>query len=202
MSFRSLMSSQMVTIPKRLAAGAQDDVRDELGRKDAAVLAHVEPLALPGTQVPHLVHGEGPGELGGHQAPSFLAHQLVRLVAVEDVLGRVGEEDRAVGARDGDSDGETVHGLAQGDESLLGLAVGRARLRLPELPLDCRRQPLEVRLHDVVVGPRPHGLHRDFLADGARHEDERDVDAAAAQDGEGVEAGERRQREVGDHDVP
>ena len=57
-------------------------------------------------------------------------------------------------------------------------------------------------LHDVIVRPGLHGLDRDIFADGARHEDERQIPVASPQERQRIASAEPRHREIRDHHVP
>jgi hypothetical protein len=80
--------------------------------------------------------------------------------------------------------------------------VLRADGRLCQLALHGRDEAGEVLLHHVVARPGLHRFHRGFLADGAGHEDERDVPARLSEHAQGIDAAEARHPEVGQHGVP
>ena len=87
-------------------------------------------------------------------------------------------------------------------DALVRAATFASHFRFAELALDRRRQTRQVALHDVVVRAVFHGGDGHVLADGAGHEDERQIEPGLSDDGERGGAGERRHREVGDRHVP
>ena len=72
---------------------------------------------------------------------------------------------------------------------------------LAQFAIDRRHEPFEVPLHDVVVCAALHRTHRRIFADGARHEDERQVGIARAQQPQRRRAAEARHRVIGDREI-
>ncbi len=73
---------------------------------------------------------------------------------------------------------------------------------LAQFPFHGGDQPREVGLHHVIVGPGAHRGHRRFLADAAGNDDERQHRRLLAQQVQGAQRIELRQRVIRQHDFP
>ena len=100
----------------------------------------------------------------------------------------------------------TVHGLTGQTEGLqqavtvgclrLGASFFGAELRLHQGLGDRRSQARQPILEQIVGGARSHGGDGAVLADGARHQDEGDVQPAGLEQGQGRQTIELREIEV------
>src|SRR5262245_59352857 len=77
------------------------------------------------------------------------------------------------------------------NDGLFGVTLTGTVGRLAQLAFNCRCQAVQVALHQVVVGAGLHAGHSDILADTARDDDERKVEAAFL---ENLECGRRVER--------
>jgi len=91
--------------------------------------------------------------------------------------------------------------LARFGQLGVGPGLGAAGLGHVQRALDDVRQPLHVVLEQVIVHPAVHRIDRGGLADGAREDDERQLDADLAHERPGVQAVEAGQVVVGQHHV-
>ena len=121
---------------------------------------------------------------------------LVIAMRAQDRLLQSIEEQRAVGKI-----GQRVV-IGEIGDALVGQVTLAPHRGFAQFPLDGRRQPLEVVLHDVVVRAGSHRGHGGVFADRAGDKNERQIRMLFANDRQRLGAAEARHRVVGDHQVP
>ncbi len=92
--------------------------------------------------------------------------------------------------------------IRQVRQALLDAPALAPHARLAELALHGRKQPLQVVLHDVVVGAGAHRRDGGIFAHRPRHENEGHIGVAQPEQVERGRAGETRNRVIGDRQVP
>ena len=209
---------------------ALGDVADDGGEDGAPFLDHLRDIgfgreldaapAPPAEFVGHPdLHRRVPGraelpdllpdrrdESGRQQNLGTLADRFVGTVAEQALGGLVehGDMQRLVHRDDGIGRDREDLAIARLHHALPGFGGGALAPHrgVAHLPLDRRREALEVPFHDVVLGAGLHGAHRHVLADRAGHENERHVGVPVAHDLERLDAGEARHMKVAQDDVP
>ena len=144
---------------------------------------------------------------GGQRDPTQRAAiQFVPRVADEVQVGIVGLQDPTLNIGDDDADdprfGEPPKAHFALPQLILRFAARRTFLVFAQLTIDGRTQSKQFVLEHVVVRAGAHRFHRGLLADGSRHDDERQVRSRFPQDGQRRGRSELRHRPVRQDDIP
>src|SRR3972149_11646698 len=117
-----------------------------------------------------------------HQDLDYLPKQFRPAVAEDALRFPIDENDASFLVSDDQRKGGVLNERLELPPTLQQLllrpAAGTPRLRVAQLALDGRDKSRQIAFEEVVVRAGFHGRHYDFLADGARHNNEGQVKPA------------------------